>query len=65
MIFLYSLGTELSGYIIGVAYINSCVPKLTKKLKSLYLVVRDEIIIPNPKPKRAIIRTNKGKNDIV
>jgi hypothetical protein len=33
----------------------------TKNVKSRYLVVKDEITIPNPKPKKAITKINKGK----
>ena len=40
-------------------------PKPTKKVKSRYLVTKEEIIIPSPKPKTPIKSTIKGNNKIV
>lgn len=45
---------------MGAAYINNCIPKDIKNLKSLYLVVKEDMIMPNPNEKRAIIRINNG-----
>lgn len=53
------------GYITGVAYIQSCTPKVIKKRKSRYFVVIDEIIIPNPNPKHPSITMRIGANRIV
>ena len=57
---LYLSGMLLNGYIIGVAYISSWTPKLTKNCRSLYLVVSEEIIIPKPSPISAIINKRTG-----
>jgi len=34
------------GYSTGVIHIDSCIPKLTRCLRSLYFVVNEEIIMP-------------------
>jgi hypothetical protein len=57
---LYLSGITDSGYIIGVAYIHNCMPKPIRLDKSLYFVVREEIIMPNPNPRNAINRIRKG-----
>jgi hypothetical protein len=51
-----------SGYTTGLAYIISCTPNPTRKVKSLYLVVKEEIRIPKLKPKPDIIAIRKGRN---
>jgi hypothetical protein len=53
---LYLSGITDRGYIIGVAYIHSCTPNPIRLVKSLYLVVSEEIIIPKPSPRSAINR---------
>ena len=45
---LYNSGIALTGYIIGVAYINSVMPIPTTIDRSLYFVVKEETIIPVP-----------------
>ena len=52
------------GYTIGVAYISNCTPKVTRNWKSLYFVVIDEMMIPKPIPKPAIVITIAGKRKI-
>ena len=58
--FLYFKGAELNGYITVVAYINRVIPNCNKNCKSLYLVVNDVIIIPKPRPNKAIKITKIG-----
>ena len=41
-------GAKLSGYTTGVTNIHNCTAKFTKIVRSLYFVVRLEIIIPRP-----------------
>jgi hypothetical protein len=62
--YLYFSGIAEIGYATGVAYINSCTPNEIKNLKSLYFVVRDDIIIPIAKARRAIWITIKGISKI-
>ena len=45
---------------MGVAYINNCIPKEIRNWKSLYFVVREEIIIPKPNPSAAIMKSSSG-----
>ena len=40
---------------------SNCIPKLTRNVKSLYLVTIEEITIPSPKPNNPIENTNIGK----
>ena len=60
-------GTIDNGYTIGEAYINNSTLKLTKNLKSRYLVVRADTIIPSPIPNNAIriIKTGIMSNTII
>ena len=53
----------LSGYTIGVAYIQSCTPKDIAKVKSLYLLVRAEISTPKPKLINATCNNKRGINN--
>ena len=39
--------------------------KVTKKDKSLYFVVNEDITIPTPRPNSAIEKIRSGKNKIV
>ena len=59
------LNTNELGYTTGVIYISNCTPNETKKVKSLYLVVIAEIIIPNPKEIIAIMSKIMGVKIIV
>src|SRR3990172_5835947 len=43
---------------------RSCTPNCTRKRRSRYLVVREEMRMPKPKPSPAIIRINSGVNSI-
>ena len=56
----YWTGTEVIEYTTGVAYINNCIPKVSRKTKSLYFVVSDEKIIPNPNENADISNIKKG-----
>ena len=47
-------GAAESGYATVVLNINNWIPKFTNNAKSLYFVVNDDIINPNPWPKAAI-----------
>lgn len=47
---LYFSETKLKGYTIGVAYIHNCTPKLITKVKSRYLLVKEDINKPKPRP---------------
>ena len=46
----------------GVAYISNCTPKLTRKRRSRYLVVSEEMMMPKPSPSPAIINTSTGES---
>ena len=46
-------GSVLIGYITGVAYIINWTPKAIRNFKSLYFVVNELKIRPNPTPIRA------------
>lgn len=48
------------GYTMGVTYMSSCTPKPINTVRSRYLVVSDEMIIPRPSPRPAIIINNTG-----
>ena len=47
---------------MGVANIHNCKPKDTTNVRSLYLVVNEEIKIPKPKPNKAICISIRGTN---
>jgi len=49
-----------NGYTTGVAYINNCTAKPIKTVKSLYLVVMEEMMMPRPRPRPAIIAMMAG-----
>lgn len=49
-----------NGYTTGVAYINNCTAKPIKTVKSLYLVVIDEMMMPKPRPRPAMMRMMVG-----
>ena len=51
-----------NGYTTGVAYINNCTAKPINTVKSLYLVVIDEMMIPRPRPRPAMMRIIVGIN---
>lgn len=61
---LYFSGIILRGYTIGVANIHNWTAKDITKVKSLYFVVKADIKIPNPKPKRAIWKITNGRKKI-
>jgi len=61
---IYFDGIIESGYNTGVANINSCMPNVIKNIKSLYLVVKEEINIPNPKDKVTIKAIRNGVKSI-
>ena len=50
------------GYTTGVAYINNCTAKPINTVKSLYLVVIDEMMMPSPRPRPAMMRIIVGIN---
>jgi hypothetical protein len=58
----YFSGVFDSGIMMEEMYIPSCNPKLTKKVKSLYLVVSDEIVNPIPIDNNAVCNTIIGMN---
>ena len=60
IIHLYFSERKDNGYTTGVANISNCTPNPTRNLRSLYFVVNDEMIIPNPRPNPAIIIRRKG-----
>jgi hypothetical protein len=41
---------EENGYITGVANISRLMPRLVNTVRSRYLVVREEIMVPEPRP---------------
>ena len=45
---------------MGVAYMSNCTAKPIKTVRSLYLVVSDEMIMPKPSPIAAIMSTSTG-----
>lgn len=45
---------------MGVAYMASWTPKPTRNAKSRYFVVSEEIMIPAPSPKKAMIPRRMG-----
>jgi hypothetical protein len=49
---------------MGVAYIHKETPNPTRKFKSLYFVVIDEIMMPNPNPNPAKSRIRYGNASI-
>ncbi len=49
-----------NGYTTGVAYINNCTAKPINTVKSLYLVVIDEMMMPSPRPRPAIMMMMVG-----
>jgi hypothetical protein len=49
------------GKITGEVNISNCIPNVSRCIKSLYLVVNEETIIPVPSPKRPIRATRTGK----
>ena len=57
-------GIEESGYITGETYINKVIPKEMKYVKSLYFVVKEEIIIPIPNEIPANNPIKTGNNRI-
>jgi hypothetical protein len=63
---LYLSGATLIGYIIGVAYMKSCIPNVISFVKSRYFVVMEEMINPHDMDSIAnkIIRYGKSKIDI-
>lgn len=54
-----------NGYTTGVAYINNCTANPINTVRSLYLVVIEEIIIPRPSPRPAMMRMMVGMRAIV
>ena len=48
----------------GVAYISRETPKVTKKRRSRYLVVNEEMMMPKPSQSPAIIRISTGESAI-
>ena len=57
-----------NGYTTGVAYINNCTAKPINTVKSLYLVVIDEMMMPSPRPRPAMMAMIAGmriKTEIV
>jgi hypothetical protein len=47
----------------GVAYMSSDTPKVTRKRRSQYLVVREDMMMPNPRPRPAIMKMRKKTGD--
>jgi len=45
-----------------VAYIMSWTPKVMRKARSRYFVVKAVMINPKPRPNKAIIKTRIGKS---
>ena len=61
----FNLGdTELSGKITVEQYINNCTPNPIKNVKSRYLVVNADKMIPKPNPKTATIIKSGKSNKI-
>ena len=58
---LEAVGDDQTGQITGVAYINNCPPNWTRKRRSRYLVVREEMMMPKPSPTPAMMSTNNGE----
>ena len=54
-----------NGYTTGVAYINNCTANPINTVKSRYLVVIDEMIMPKPRPRPAMMRMIIGMRAIV
>ena len=54
-----------NGYTTGVAYINNCTANPINTVRSLYFVVIDEMIIPRPSPRPAMMRMMMGMRTIV
>ena len=48
------------GYTMGVAYMSSCMPKPTNTVKSRYLVVSDDTMMPMPSAMPAKINNSTG-----
>ena len=48
-----------------MAYIQSCTPNVTNIAKSLYFVVKDEIITPKPKDNKANWTSKSARDEIL
>ena len=57
---LYFSGAADKGKITVVAYISNWIPKVMRKARSRYLVVKAEMIMPAPRPNAAISNTTRG-----
>ena len=55
------------GYTMGVRYIHKFIPNSTNMVKSLYLVVSDDTMMPTPNPNTAVCNISSGiiKTDIL
>ena len=56
-------GSWDKGYTTGVPYIQSCIPNSTSTNRSLYFVVKLEIMIPTPIPIRPSCKSRNGRTN--